>query len=153
MPRTQEKKKEQEEIQEQEEMVGQYISDVLVLRVACHDIENLESECYVYYDYVEKEYFVCGLKENESNPYKFYTKKRTNIMDFMDSILGNNCQVSIELMNYPNLFVNNYYVDYDVLTHDDTEWSEISCVQGTSYTCDMRFELYRCLKSLKFVRW
>ena len=145
MPRTQEK--------EQEEMFGQYISDALVLRVACHDIENLESECYVYYDDVEKEYFVCGLKEDQTNPYKFYTKKRTSVMNFIDSILGNNCQISIELMNYPNLFVNNNYVDYDVLTHDDTDWSEISCLQGTSYTSEMRVELFRCMKSLKFIRW
>ena len=145
MPRTQ-------EIQE-EEMFGKYVSDVLVLRVACHDIENLESECYVYYDDVEREYFVCGLKEHETNPYKFYTKKRTNLMNFLDSVLGNNCQVSVELMNYPNLFVNHDYVDYDVLTHDDTEWSEISCRQDNSYTCTIRVELEKCLKSLKFIRW
>ena len=111
MPRTQ-------EIQE-EEMFGKYVSDVLVLRVACHDIENLESECYVYYDDVEREYFVCGLKEDETNPYKFYTKKRTNLMNFLDSVLGNNCQVSVELMNYPNLFVNHDYVDYDDDHGDD----------------------------------
>ena len=123
------------------------------MRVSCNDFDSLETECFVFYDDLEKEYFICGLKEDQEHPYKFFCKKRENLMSFIESIVENNSLVTIELLNYPNLFKNDVQADYHLFTNEEAECSVISCQESHTYTASLQYELSRCLKSLKMVRW
>ncbi len=143
----------QKHIIEKETQTSEIKSDLLVLRVSCNDFDGIETECFVFYDDSEKEYFICGLKEDQEHPYRFFCKKRENVTSFIESIVVNKTLVTIELLNYPNLFENDVQADYHLFTHEEAEWSIISCQEGHTFTASLQSELSRCLKSLKMVRW
>ena len=154
----------QKHIIEKETQTTEINNDILVLRVCYNDFEDIETECFVFYDNLEKEYFICGSREQQKHSYKFFCKKRENVINFIESIVDNKPVVTnpgvvnknlviIELLNYPNLFKNNDQVDFHLFANEEAEWSIISCRESQTYTASLQNELSRCLKSLKMVRW
>lgn len=145
-------------------------SDVLVLSVKCYNPHlDRTTESYCYFDEIEQEYFICGgsILSGEtkiSNVYKFYCTKRKSLLGMLDSVIEcSPWHIEVAFLNFPNLFVENDYIDYSVLsdTHnkmlrDGECWSTpglISQVQYSEYNDDVYYAIKKHIKLLRNVRW
>ena len=115
--------------------------------------EATDCTCFVLYDEVEDEYFLCGkrtyvnLEEDQAADdyysFKFYCKSRSSVIDMLASVLDvNNNTVNVELYNYTDIYTKEdgseyTYLDYDALMDnydvrkelvrfDEIEFDEVS---------------------------
>ena len=112
--------------------------------------------CFVLYDEVENEYFLCGkrtyvnLEEDQEDDdyfsFKFFCKSRSSVINMLASVLDvNNNTVNVELYNYTDIYTKEdgteyKYLDYDALMDnydvrkelmrfDEIEFDEVSIRQ------------------------
>ena len=114
-----------------------------------------DTKCYVLYDEVEDEYFICGSrvksKELEYSDFKFYCKSRETVVEYLAFILNPvDSNVSYGLYNFPDLFVNDDIVDYQTLEYQRQDENEIAIYLEMVFR---RRPILNLLKMLKEIRY
>jgi hypothetical protein len=95
-------------------------SDVLVMNVNVGTPQTGSVDCYTYFDEVEQEYFICGGSKRgtdiNAEVFKYFCKSRKSLLSILDSIVEPYGQcIELKLVNFPNLFVENDYIDFNLL--------------------------------------
>jgi len=95
-------------------------SDVLVMNVNVGTPQTGSVDCYTYFDEVEQEYFLCGGSKQgtdiNADVFKYFCKSRKSLLSMLDSIVEPYGQcIELKLVNFPNLFVENDYIDFNLL--------------------------------------
>ena len=162
-------------------------SDVLVMKVSVGTPQTGSVDCYCYFDEFEQEYFLCGGSRQgtdmNAEVFKYFCKSRNSLLSMLDSIVEpyGEC-IELKLVNYPNLFIENEYIDYNLLdtkfkkwgfgtvssatddgmsvTYDvDDDYNKVVCpsvithIYHDNYTDDTYFIMKKYAKLLKNVRW
>lgn len=85
------------------------------------DTGLVDMRCYVLYDRLEREYFICGKRKDQSNmvfsSFNLYCKKRKNVLKIMNNLIDtkNNC-INYTLYNFEDVFYDySYNYEYDCL--------------------------------------
>jgi len=124
-----------------------------------------EVRCYIFYDVVEKEYFIAGKKQDESSEdFKFYCKSIKDIYTFLTHLVDNCSKINLSLFNFSDIRNDTNRFDhfgqdyYSLEDHSDKEGTEIVtfcyCVDSVSReSYDTTNRLYILLKMLKKVRY
>ena len=92
----------------QEEYSESEYNDYLVLYIEEGDVETNETDmsCFVMYDDTEKEYLLVGLRKSTpttGEQYKFYCKKRKNVLNYLNSVFFPLNETKVILYNFKNL--------------------------------------------------
>lgn len=133
--------------------------DRLVLYIEETDYNNskieVDTRCYILFDELEQEYFVCGSRmTSENNPYaefKFYCKSRHDLYEYLSFVMNfSEHEVNVGFFNYVDLFENHDKVDFNVLNNARSEDHEIAFYFGTNLK---RRNMISLLSSLKYVRY
>lgn len=161
-------------------------SDVLVMNVNVGTPQTGSVDCYSYFDEFEQEYFLCGgvRKGTDLNAelFKYFCQSRKSLLSMLDSVVEpyGEC-IELKLVNYPNLFIENEYIDYNLLdtkfkkfgvgsvstsagdvsvTYNiDDYYNKVLCpsvithMYYDDYTDDTYFMMKKYAKLLKNVRW
>jgi hypothetical protein len=94
-------------------------SDVLVMKVSVGTPQDSSIDCYCYFDDLEQEYFLCGGsrhgRDMNSEVFKYFCKTRKSLLSMLDSILEQGRCLELKLVNFPNLFVENEHIDFNLL--------------------------------------
>lgn len=114
-----------------------------------------DTKCYVLYDEVEDEYFICGSrvksKELEYSDFKFYCKSKETVIDYLAFVLNPvDSNVSYGLYNFPDLFVNNDVVDYQTLEYQRQDENEITIYLEMVFRRRPIRNLLRMLKEIRY---
>lgn len=115
-----------------------------------------DSKCYVLYDELAKEYFICGSRiktcETEYSDFKFYCKSKETVLDYLTFILNpNNSNVSYGLYNFPDLFVDDdTVVDYYTLEYQRQDENEIALYLEMDFQKPQIRNLLRMLKEIRY---
>jgi hypothetical protein len=134
-------------------------NDRIVLYIEETEYKNSKTEvdmrCYILYDEIEHEYFVCGTRMScENKPYgefKFYCKRKNDLYEYLSFVMNlSDCNVNVGLFNYPDLFDTHDMVDFNILNECRTEEHEIAFYFKSVLN---RKHLCRLLGSLKNVRY
>lgn len=161
-------------------------SDVLVMKVSLVSSQDLSIDCYCYFDEFEEEYFLCGGSTRgtdvNAEVFKYFCKSRKSLLSMLDSILEQQGRcLELKLVNYPNLFVENEYIDFNLLdskfkkfgfgtisstrpdfsvTYDiDEDYNKVVCpsvithLYYDNYTDNAYSIIEKYAKLLKNVRW
>ena len=145
----------------------EFTNDRLVLcfeEIEC-DTGDLDMECFVLYDPEDKEYFICGKRndvckddyiETEFMDFKFFCKSKREVVMFLKSIMDtNNNKINHVLYNYKDIFYNDNrdeyeYLDYDVLSENKAKMKELCAYDRAIFK---KFHVINLLKMLKHVRY
>ena len=160
-------------------------SDVLIMKVSVTSSE-LSRDFYCYYDDSEQEYFLCGGVRRgtdlNAEVFKFFCKSIDSLLSMLDSCIESSGErIELKLVNYPNLFVENEYIDYEVLDRKykrfgfgyvsshtanvsvaynvDDDYNKVLCPlvivekSYNSYSDMAYFKMEKYAKLLKNVRW
>jgi len=146
---------------DEEEMIDYVKSDRLVFYIQ-EDFTNYttgkvetDAKCYVLYDELEDEYFICGSRvksrELEYSDFKFYCKSKETVVDYLAFVLNPvDSNVSYGLYNFPDLFVNNDVVDYQTLEYQRQDENEIALYLEMSFRRRPIRNLLRMLKEIRY---
>jgi hypothetical protein len=116
--------------------------------------ENINVECYCFFDPYEEEYFICGSSSvsggRDAGIYKYFIKKRSSVLEMLDVIAyeesNNDVQDSkfeVSLVNFPNLLMEEY-IDYAVLNgkfHKHKMNYEMDCYNNNKIYYDNEFNI------------
>ena len=161
-------------------------SDVLVMNVNVGTPQTGSVDCYSYFDEFEQEYFLCGGVRHgtdmNAEVFKYFCQSRKSLLSMLDSVVEpyGEC-IELKLVNYPNLFIENEYIDYNLLdtkfkkfefgtvstmrdgvsvTYNiDDYYNKVLCPSVVTnmyyddYTDDVYFTMKKYAKLLKNVRW
>ena len=160
MAQSQSKMVQEEQYEEEEEEEQTIFQDKLVLYIEEIDSDTNapDMRCFIIFDEVEKEYLLIGVRKDlfiSGKQYKFYCKKRKNVMNYLKTILLATNNAKIILYNFNNLNINyNDETEFKQLQHyinDKKEivgYDDVKLREMTSWNfIDMN------LKNLKYVRY
>ena len=114
-----------------------------------------DSTCYVIYDVIEREYFICGSRLSHEDKaeyckYHLYCKSRRDLINFLSFIFNaDGSNVNYGIYKYDNIFSSNELIDYDFLNENKLD-NEV-----TLYL-DMKFKksnIVKLLDVIKFIRY
>lgn len=109
----------QEEYYEEEEQSNYQDKLVLYIEEIDSDTNVPDMRCFIMFDEIEKEYLLIGVRKDlfvSGKQYKFYCKKRKNVMNYFKTILLATNNAKIILYNFNNL--NIHY-------NDETEFKQL----------------------------
>jgi len=115
-----------------------------------------DAKCYILYDEVEDEYFICGSRvrsmETEYSDFKFYCKSKETVVEYLTFILNPvDSNVSYGLYNFPDLFVNDDdVVDYQTLEYQRQDENEIALYLEMPFRKRPIRNLLRMLKEIRY---
>jgi hypothetical protein len=146
---------------DEEEMIDYIKRDRLVFYIqedfTNHVTDKVETDtkCYVLYDEVEDEYFICGTrvksKELEYSDFKFYCKSKETVVEYLAFVLNPvDSNVSYGFYNFPDLFVNNDVVDYQTLEYQRQDENEIALYLEMPFRRRPIQNLLRMLKEIRY---
>ena len=152
------------EEEEEEDMIVYVKRDRLVFYIQ-EDFANYitdkvetDTKCYVLYDEIEDEYFICGSRvktmETEYSDFKFYCKSRETVVEYLAFVLNPvDSNVSYGLYNFPDLFVDNdtdTVVDYQTLDYQRQDENEIAVYLEMAFQKKPIRNLLRMLKEIRY---
>jgi hypothetical protein len=115
-----------------------------------------DAKCYILYDEVDDEYFICGSRvrsmETEYSDFKFFCKSKETVVEYLTFILNpvDSSNVSYGLYNFPDLFVNNDTVDYQTLEYQRQDENEIALYLEMPFRKRPIRNLLRMLKEIRY---
>ena len=114
-----------------------------------------DAKCYILYDEVDDEYFICGSRvrsmETEYSDFKFFCKSKETVVEYLTFILNPvDSNVSYGLYNFPDLFVNNDTVDYQTLEYQRQDENEIALYLEMPFRKRPIRNLLRMLKEIRY---
>lgn len=114
-----------------------------------------DAKCYILYDEVDDEYFICGSRvrsmETEYSDFKFFCKSKETVVEYLTFILNPvDSNVSYGLYNFPDLFVNNDIVDYQTLEYQRQDENEIALYLEMPFRKRPIRNLLRMLKEIRY---
>jgi hypothetical protein len=126
---------------------------VLYLEEVCDG--EVDTRCYVLYDEIEREYFVCGSRLDSDSvrygEFKFYCKSKRDLLHYLEFVLNvEHGSLTFGLYNYADLFYNHEVVDYNVLEEGRTLLNEITMYLDMTYDYKQIKRLLKMLKSLRY---
>jgi hypothetical protein len=105
--------------------------------------------CFIIFDKYEQEYYITGLRNHiNAVQFKFYSKSKTSLFSFIESILEPNCKINYMLYNMSNL----HYVDFFVFKQNYRNSREI-VGYNDMFLSDTKNSIKKILKNLKYVRY
>jgi len=144
-----------------------FTNDRLVLcfeEVEC-DTGEIDMVCFVLYDPVEKEYFICGKRYDvydgnkciaEYGDYKFFCKSKTQVAEFLKSAMDiKNNKINQVLYNYKDIFYDENgeeyeYLDFDVLITNKNQMKEVSAYDGLTFNKNRVITLLKMIKHVRY---
>ena len=118
--------------------------------------DTIDSTCYVVYDDMEKEYFVCGSRVSDEHnkmfgEYHFYCKSRSVLLNFLSFVFKTGeSNINYGIYNYTNIFDKTERVDYQFLNEHREYENEIALYEEMPYR---RSKMNDLLKMIKYVRY
>jgi hypothetical protein len=118
--------------------------------------DDVDMKCFIIYDNVEEEYFLCGSRRNNSETqygdFKFFCKSKTDIINFISFIFNvKESDLNYGLYNYSTLSsIDNSHVTFDKLDNMRLSCSEIALYEGMDYSY---LEFLRLLNMIKKIRF
>jgi hypothetical protein len=105
------------------------LQDRLVLYIEEDYYGKKDASCYVLYDYVEREYFICGARLDERkttySKFHFYCKSIESLLDYIAFIMNaRDSRITYGLINYNNIFKNTELMDFDAFDKRRVEINE-----------------------------
>lgn len=130
-----------------------YIQEDLMNYVT--DQVETDSKCYVLYDEVAEEYFICGSrvksKDLEYSDFKFYCKSKETAVEYLEFVLNSrDSNVSYGFYNFPDLFANNDIIDYQSLEYQRQDENEIALYLEMPFRKRPIRNLLRMLKEIRY---
>jgi hypothetical protein len=147
--------------EDEDEMIDYIKRDRLVFYIQ-EDFTNYttnkvetDAKCYILYDEVDDEYFICGSRvrsmETEYSDFKFFCKSKETVVEYLTFILNPvDSNVSYGLYNFPDLFVNNDTVDYQTLEYQRQDENEIALYLEMPFRKRPIRNLLRMLKEIRY---
>ena len=124
------------------------------------DKVETDAKCYVLYDEVANEYFICGsrvrTRETEYSDFKFYCKSKETVLEYLAFVLNPiDSNVSYGLYNFPDLFADNdtetdTVVDYYTLEYQRQDENEIAIYLEMAFQKKPIRNLLRMLKEIRY---
>lgn len=117
--------------------------------------KSVDAKCYVLYDELEREYFICGSRLTSDEEYygdfKFYCKSKKDVLDYLSFILNvNESNINYGLYNFEDLFDTHEMVDFYVLDECMDENSEIAVYLDMKFKYNRVKKLLRLLKKVRY---
>ena len=117
--------------------------------------ECKDTYCYILYNFMEREYFICGARTNLLNekycPFYFYCKSKTTLLEYLKFIFDVAfSRLTYGLYNFYNIFGHTDYVDLDVLDIKRNDMSEITVYVGTEFKSRIVYNLLKMLKEIRY---
>ena len=117
--------------------------------------ECKDTYCYVLYDFVEREYFICGARTNLLNeqycPINFYCKSKTTVLEYLKFTFDVAfSRLTYGLYNFYNIFGDTDNVDLEVLNIKRTNQTEITVYVGTDFKSKTVYNLLKMLKKIRY---
>lgn len=115
-----------------------------------------DSSCYVIFDDVEQEYFVCGSRVSRETggnfaEYHFYCKSKEVLTNYLSFIFKTGeSTVNYGIYNYADIFLHSDRIDYTFLNENRSYDSEIALYMDVSFSGRA---IYRILEMLKLIRY
>jgi hypothetical protein len=145
-----------------------FTNDTLVLcfeEVDC-DTKNIDMVCYVLYDQTEREYYICGKRQDATNnkkktiavynDFKFYCKSSKHVIKMLKSIMDTeNNGVNHVMYNYKDIYydddcVEHEYLDYNTLYESQDDQKEICAYDGIEFKKSYVKDLLTTLKHVRY---
>jgi hypothetical protein len=128
-------------------------SDCLVLKIQeNYDTNNrLDQSVFILYDQSEHRYVIRGKRYSKifkSKSFNFYADCKSDVIDFLTTIICNSSYWTYELYNCKNLPLTSDNITYKFLENNCNKENEISAYDSLKYR---RHELSRWLRLLKYV--
>lgn len=117
--------------------------------------EGKDTYCYILYNFVEREYFICGARTNVLNeqycPFNFYCKSKTTMLEYLKFIFDVAfARMTYGLYNFYNIFGDRDYIDLQVLDSKRNDLYEITIYNGTDFKSKIVYNLLKMLKEIRY---
>ena len=117
--------------------------------------EGKDTYCYILYNFVEREYFICGARTNVLNeqycPFNFYCKSKTTLLEYLKFIFDVAfARMTYGLYNFYNIFGNRDYIDLQVLDSKRNDLYEVTIYNGTDFKSNIVYNLLKMLKEIRY---
>lgn len=118
--------------------------------------DNIDMKCFIIYDGVEGEYFLCGSRkkktESQYGDFKFFCKRSLDVIHFISFIFNvKESDLNYGLYNYSTLSsVDNSHITFDILDNMLMPCSEIAFYEGMKYNFSEFLKLLEMLKKVRF---
>lgn len=121
---------------------------------------EIDHRCYILYDQYEKEFFIVGKRNlDESQEFKFYTKKIMDVFNFLNVIIDSTSKINLYLFNFSNIYKNApvfdclSYLDFETLEDKSEEPGVVLSSFQDSEDCCVKEKIPVLLKMLKTIRY
>jgi len=117
--------------------------------------EGKDTYCYILYNFVEREYFICGARTNVLNeqycPFNFYCKSKTTLLEYLKFIFDVAfARMTYGLYNFYNIFGDRDYIDLQVLDSKRNDLYEVTIYNGTDFKSNIVYNLLKMLKEIRY---
>jgi hypothetical protein len=117
--------------------------------------EGKDTYCYILYNFVEREYFICGARTNVLNeqycPFHFYCKSKTTLLEYLKFIFDVAfARMTYGLYNFYNIFGDRDYIDLQVLDSKRNDLYEVTIYNGTDFKSNIVYNLLKMLKEIRY---
>jgi hypothetical protein len=114
-----------------------------------------DAKCYVVYDEVEKEYFVCGSRLDVNNQtygnYKFYCYSERVLLDYLQFVLNaDSSLLTYGLYNYQDIFSDTDMIDYTILESKRSIQNEIVVYVESEFKKKQLAKLLVMLRKMRY---
>lgn len=118
--------------------------------------ENRDTFCYILYNFVEREYFICGARTNnilneQCCPFNFYCKSKTTLLEYLEFLFNLAfARLTYGLYNFYNIYGHRDYVDLEVLDIKRSIQTEITAYVGADFNSGTVYNLLKMLKEIRY---
>jgi len=118
--------------------------------------ESKDTYCYILYNFVEREYFICGARTNyvlneQYCPFNFYCKSKKTLLEYLKFIFDVAfARLTYGLYNFYNIFGDRDYVNLKVLDIKRNDETEITAYVGATFKPELVYNLLKMLKEIRY---